>query len=121
MKSYDLDIKEEDILVKVYRLTANAAQQRGDALRVATEDNKDMLLQFLDSGKRVVEAAMGRYGTGGISYSMPENWEYKEELENRVNGFLADYVMACWIALSAEVETPVVDLMPILNKRKKPI
>lgn len=134
MKTYTLDIKEDDILVSVYRKTANAAQQRADALHVATEDNKDILMQFLESGKRLVEAALGRYGNGMeypiengveqpsvLKYSMPASWDFEDDINERVDKFLADYVTASWYALTAEVELPVIELMSILNKRKKPL
>lgn len=120
MKSYEVNIVEKDIFDAVYNITANAAAQRGDALRVATEDNKAILEEFLEKGKALVSAALGRYGNG-LEYSMPANWDWKEEVDERVNKFLADYVTASWYALTAEVELPVIELMSILNKRKKPI
>jgi hypothetical protein len=56
-----------------------------------------------------------------LKYSMPENWDWKDELDERVNAFLADYITASWMGLTAEVTMPVLELMSILNKRKKPI
>jgi hypothetical protein len=134
MKNYEVAIDKEKIYKAVYNITANAAAQRGDALRVATEDNDILLDEFLEKGKKLVEAALGRYGNGieypiengvklpsVLKYSMPENWDWKDELDERVNAFLADYITALWMGLTAEVTMPVLELMSILNKRKKPI
>ena len=120
MKGYTVDIKDS-VLTNVYRRTANAAQQRGDGIRVATADNEGMLNQFLASGLRIVEAALGRYGNGGMNYSMPENWNYASDIDERVNKFLEDYITACWFGLATQVELPTLELMSILNKRSKPI
>ena len=120
MKNYEVAIDKEKIYKAVYNVTANAAAQRGDGLRVATEDNKELLEEFLEKGKELVSAALGRYGNG-LQYSMPNNWDWKEELDERVNAFLADYITASWMGLTAEVTMPVAELMSILNKRKKPI
>ena len=134
MKSYKVNIVEEDIFDAVYNITANAAAQRADALHVATEDNKRILVQFLENGKRVVEAALGRYGCGieysvvdgveqpsVLKYRMPASWDFEDEVNERVNKFLVDYIVASWMGLAAEVTMPVPELMSILNKRKKPI
>lgn len=120
MKNYEVAIDKEKIYKAVYNVTANAAAQRGDGLRVATEDNDILLDEFLEKGKELVSAALGRYGNG-LQYSMPNNWDWKEELDERVNAFLADYITASWMGLTAEVTMPVAELMSILNKRKKPI
>jgi hypothetical protein len=134
MKNYEVAIDKEKIYKAVYNITANAAVQRGDAAHVATEDNKLILQEFLEKGKALVSAALGRYGNGieypiengvklpsVLKYSMPENWDWKDELDERVNAFLADYITALWMGLTAEVTMPVLELMSILNKRKKPI
>lgn len=120
MKSYEVNIVEGDIFDAVYNITANAAAQRGDAAHVATEDNKIILEEFLEEGKVVVAAALGRYGNG-LKYSMPDNWDYKKEVDEKVQAFLVDYVVARWMGLTAQVEMPVLDLMSILNKRNKPL
>ena len=120
MKSYKIQIVEDDIFDTVYNITANAAVQRGDAARVSTEDNKAILQEFLTEGKEVVSAALGRYGNG-LDYSMPDNWDYKDEIDKRVNAFLVDYVLTSWMGLVAQVEKPVLELKQILNKRNKPI
>ena len=134
MKNYEVAIEKEKIYKAVYNITANAAAQRGDGLHVATEDNKDILMQFLESGKRLVEAALGRYGNGMeypiengvehpsvLKYSMPASWGFEDEVNERVNKFLVDYIVASWMGLTAEVTMPMPELMSILNKRKKPI
>ena len=120
MKSYEVNIVEEDIFDAVYNITANAAAQRGDALHVATEDNKGVLVEFLEKGKTVVATALGRYGNG-LKYSMPESWDFEDEVNERVNKFLVDYIVASWMGLAAEIELPALELITILNKRKKPI
>lgn len=120
MKNYKVKIVEEDILDAVYNITANAAAQRGDAAHVATEDNKEILQEFLTEGKEVVSAALGRYGNG-LEYSMPANWDFEDEVNKRVNAFLVDYVLTSWMGLTAEVTMPVLELTSILNKRNKPI
>ena len=120
MKSYKVNIVEEDIFDAVYNITANAAAQRGDALHVATEDNKAILEEFLKKGKVLVAAALGRYGNG-LKYSMPASWDFEDEVNERVNKFLVDYIVASWMGLAAEIELPILELITILNKRKKPI
>lgn len=134
MKNHKVKIVEEDIFDAVYNITANAAAQRGDALRVATEDNKAILEEFLEMGKVLVAAALGRYGNGieypiedgveqqsVLKYSMPASWGFEDEVNERVNKFLVDYIVASWMGLTAEVTMPVLELTSILNKRNKPI
>lgn len=120
MKNYEVTINEEGIYTAVYNITANAAVQRGDAAHVATEDNKGVLKEFLEKGKAFIGPALGRYGSG-LKYSMPASWSFKDEIDERVNAFLVDYVMASWVGLVAEVEKPVLELLSILNKRNKPL
>ena len=120
MNTYEVKIVKEDIFDAVYNITANAAAQRGDGLRVATEDNKELLEEFLEKGKELVSAALGRYGKG-LKYSMPPNWDFEDEVNERVSKFLVDYMVASWMGLAAEVSMPVLDLKIILNKRNKPL
>ena len=120
MKNYEVAIEKEKIYKAVYNITANAAAQRGDGLRVATEDNKAILEEFLEKGKALVSAALGRYGNG-LKYSMPASWGFEDEVNERVNKFLVDYIVASWMGLTAEVTMPMPELMSILNKRKNPI
>jgi hypothetical protein len=129
MKSYEVNIVEKDIFDAVYRLTANAAAQRGDALAVATEDNKDMLQQFLTEGFKLIERAFGRYYAGTMRYSMPENWpNLKKEVDELVEEGLANYMLAKWYELNGSGEKymavfseVLTNIANILNKREKPI
>jgi hypothetical protein len=135
MKQYSISIKEEDkdgkegILTKVYRLTANAAVQRGDAQAVATEDNKDMLQQFKDEGFKLLERAFGRYYVGNGGYSMPSNWpNMSEEINEQVETGLVNYILAKWYELNgtgdkymAVFSEVLTNIAKILNKREKPI
>ena len=135
MKKYAITLQEEDkdgkesILTKVYRLTANAAVQRGDALRVATEDNKDMLQQFMTEGLKLIERAFGRYYTGTMKYSMPENWpNMREDINEQVETGLVNYILAKWYELNgtgdkymAVFSEVLTNIANILNKREKPI
>lgn len=125
---YIWDMKNESIKIKdtvfadVYRMTANAAKSRGDDKFVATEDDIDLLKQFETEGKVILDRALGRYGIGSLKYSVPENWDFSEEVNDLASVFMAEYLVARWMALGGnEVALPVIDLMPILNKRKKPI
>lgn len=134
MKNYAITLQEEDkngkegILTKVYRLTANAAVQRGDALRVATEDNKDMLTQFINEGKRLLNDALGRYSTGDLDYSMPENWpDRSSDIDDLSESFLVNYSIAKWYELNGTGERfissaneALEEIVDILGKRTKP-
>ena len=134
MNQYSISIKEDDeggkegILTKVYRLTANAAVQRGDALRVATADNKDMLTQFINEGKRFLNDALGRYSTGDLGYSMPENWpDRSSDINDLGESFLVNYSIAKWYELNGTGERfissaneALEEIARILNKRIKP-
>ena len=68
MKQYR--INTGNVAEEVYRLTANAAVQRGDAQAVATKDNEDLINVFIEDGKKLLEKALGRYSTGNLGYSM---------------------------------------------------
>ena len=106
MKSYEVNIVEKDIFDAVYRLTANAAVQRGDALAVATEDNKDMLQQFMAEGLKLIERAFGRYYTGTMKYSMPDNWpDMREDINEQVETGLVNYILAKWYELNGTGES----------------
>lgn len=120
MNVHEVKVERNLIYEDVYNVTANAAVQRGDALRVATDDNAEILDVFLDKGTVLVEMALGRYGKG-LNYSMPDNWNFEDEINRKVHRFLVDFVVASWMGLTTEVQLPVLDLMPILNKREKPI
>ncbi len=132
MKTYDVEIIEDgknSLYEKVYRLTANAAVQRGDAKAVATEDNKDMLQQFATEGFKLMERAFGRYYKGEMKYSMPENWpNMKKEINEQVETGLVNYILAKWYELNgagdkymAAFSEVLTNIANILNKREKPI
>lgn len=128
MKQYSISIKEENVLKEIYRLTANAAVQRGDAQHVATEDNKDILLRFIAEGARLLEKAIGRYSTGGTGYSMPENWpDRSSDIDGLSESFLVNYSIAKWYELNGTGERfissaneALEEIARILNKRIKP-
>lgn len=135
MKKYAITLQEEDkdgkegILTKVYRLTANAAVQRGDALRVATADNKDMLTQFINEGKRSLDDALGRYSTGDLGYSMPENWpDRKADIDKMAENYLVNITLAKWYELTGagdkfreEAAVALEFIVFTLNIRNKPL
>ena len=135
MKQYAITLQDEDkdgkegILTKVYRLTANAAVQRGDALRVATADNKDMLTQFINEGKRSLNDALGRYSTGDLGYSMPENWpDRTADIDKMAENYLVNIALAKWYELTGtgdkfreEAAGALESIVFTLNKRNKPL
>lgn len=126
MKQYT--ITTGDIATEVYRLTANAAVQRGDAQAVATEDNEDLINVFIEDGKKLLEKALGRYSTGGLGYSMPENWaDRSEDINGHADTFLKNYVLAKWYELNGTGERYIAManealecIVTILGKRTKP-
>lgn len=127
MKQYT--IETGDVATEVYRLTANAAVQRGDAQAVATEDNGDLINVFIEDGKKLLEKALGRYSTGGLGYSMPENWtDRSEDINGHADTFLKNYVLSKWYELNGTGErfTAMANealecIVSILEKRTKPL
>lgn len=127
MKQYT--IETGDIATEVYRLTANAAVQRGDAQAVATEDNGDLINVFIEDGKKLLEKALGRYSTGDLGYSMPENWmDRSEDINGHADAFLKNYVLSKWYELNGTGErfTAMANealecIVSILEKRTKPL
>lgn len=127
MKQYT--IETGDIATEVYRLTANAAVQRGDAQAVATEDNGDLINVFIEDGKKLLEKALGRYSTGDLGYSMPENWmDRSEDINGHADTFLKNYVLAKWYELNGTGERFIAManealecIVSILEKRMKPL
>ena len=117
------------VFESVYRLTANAAVQRGDAQAVATEDNKDMLQQFKDEGFKLLERAFGRYYAGDGKYSMPSNWpNLSADINALAEKAIANYILAKWYELNgtgdkymAVFSEVLTNIANILNKREKPI
>ena len=135
MKQYEIEITlvdepdKESIATAVYRLTANAAVQRGDAQAVATEDNGDLINVFIEDGKKLLEKALGRYSTGDLGYSMPENWKDRsEDINGHADTFLKNYVLAKWYELNGTGERYIAManealecIVSILEKRTKPL
>lgn len=106
MKEYSVDIDKEDILTEVYRLSANAAKERGDVLHVATADNADVVERLLAEGMGPLVATFGRYFLEyigwQIKFSMPENWSerLKDAIEENCRVFLINFTLGRWFALS---------------------
>lgn len=135
MKQYEIEITlvdepdKESIATAVYRLTANAAVQRGDAQAVATEDNGDLINVFIEDGKKLLEKALGRYSTGDLGYSMPENWmDRSEDINGHADAFLKNYVLSKWYELNGTGERFIAManealecIVSILEKRTKPL
>lgn len=132
MKPYNINIIEDNILKGVYRLTANAAVQRGDAQHVATVDNKDMLSQFIGEGEKLLKKALGRYSTGGedgvLGYSMPDEWPERDaEVTSLAEVFLTNYAIAKWYELNGTgdrflnvANEALGEIGVLLGKRNKP-
>ena len=129
MKSFEVNISDDVVLMGVYRLTANAAVQRGDAQHVASVDNEDMLSQFLGEGKRVLAKSFGRYSAGGLGYSMPDEWpDRSADIDSLAGVFLTNYVIAKWFELNGTgdrflnvANETLSEIVVILSQRKKPI
>ena len=127
MKQYT--IETGDVATEVYRLTANAAVQRGDAQAVATEDNGDLINVFIEDGKKLLEKALGRYSTGDLGYSMPENrMDRREDINGHADTFLKNYVLSKWYELNGTGERFIAManealecIVSILEKRTKPL
>lgn len=130
MKSYSVLIDYEELCEVVYRITANAAKERGDALHVATEEDKDLIEGFFSAAMPALRTAFGKYLTGGsISYSMPENWSNDElTVGYCCTEYLVDVALARWFEMSGVANAymnaargAIEALVLCLNKRKKPI
>lgn len=129
MRDYSITVEDNNIHTEVYRITANAAQQRGDAQNVATEDNADLVDKFIFDGKKLLEKALGRYSTGGLNFSMPENWpDRTADVNGNAEVFLKNYALAKWFELNgtgerflAMANEALEIIATILNKRDKPI
>lgn len=126
MTEYAISVTDS-VFESVYRLTANAAVQRGDAQAVATEDNKDMLQQFKDEGFKLLEKAFGRYYVGGGKYSMPSNWpDLSTDINTLAEKAITNYILAKWYELNGAGESfhkivnETIDIIAlILGKRVK--
>jgi hypothetical protein len=130
MRSYSVLIDYPELCEVVYRITANAAKERGDALHVATEEDKDLIEGFFSAAMPALRTAFGKYLTGGsISYSMPENWSNDElTVGYCCTEYLVDVALARWFEMSGVANAymnaargAIEALVLCLNKRKKPI
>lgn len=105
MTEYTISVTDS-VFESVYRLTANAAVQRGDAQAVATEDNKDMLQQFKDEGFKLLEKAFGRYYVGDGKYSMPSNWpNLSADINALAEKAVTNFILAKWYELNGAGES----------------
>lgn len=133
MRSYSVLIDYSELCVEVFRITANAAKERGDALHVATEEDKDLIESFFSAAMPALRTAFGRFLEGvddaGFKYLMPENWKVDEEtVKECCNGFLVSIALAKWFELSGiangyvnAAQVAMEALRLCLNMRKKPI
>lgn len=133
MKEYSVDLNLSKRAEDVYRLTANAAKERGDADHVATEDNADMVNRLFAGAMPMLKMAFGRYfvtsNNGVVTYCMPENWKVNEDaVAECCAEFLANYGVAKWFELSGTgdrfiqaANDALEGLNQFLNKRIKPI
>lgn len=128
MKPFNINISDDVVLKGVYRLTANAAVQRGDAQHVASVDNEGMLLQFMGEGKGVLAKSLGRYSAGELRYSMPDEWpDRSADINSLAEVFLTNYVIAKWFELNGTgdrflnvANEALNEIVTILGKRVKP-
>lgn len=133
MRSYTVTIDKDALCVEVFRITANAAKERGDALHAATEEDKDLIEGFFSAAMPALRAGFGRFlegeENGGIGYSMPENWKVDEvTVRYCCTEFLTNYALARWYELSGvangcmnAANAALEALRLCLNMRKKPI
>lgn len=129
MKEIAVNINKSEILTAIKRITANAAQQRGDGLHVATDDDEDLLNGFYDEVVGEIVVLLSRYASEGFVFTMPENWDVSLEasLAKRVNDAVVFGVLAKWYSLSGEsiygsmFEGTIEEIIAVLDKRVKPV
>ena len=133
MRSYSVVINNSMLCEEVFRITANAAKERGDALHAATEEDKALIEGFIAGAMPVLRTAFGRFIDGaanvGIGYSMPENWKVDVvTVSYCCNEFLTNYALARWYELSGvangcmnAANAALEALRLCLGKRVKPI
>lgn len=129
MKEIAVNINKSEILTAIKRITANAAQQRGDGLHVATDDDEDLLDGFYDEVVGEIVVLLSRYASEGFVFTMPENWDVSLEasLAKRVNDAVVFGVLAKWYSLSGEsiygsmFEGTIEEIIAVLDKRVKPV
>lgn len=129
MKEITVNIDKSEILTAIKRITANAAQQRGDGLHVATDDNEDLLDGFYDEVVGEIVVLLSRYASEGFVFTMPENWDVslQTSLAKRMNDAVTFGVLAKWYSLSGEsiygsmFEGTIEEIIAVLDKRVKPV
>lgn len=134
MKVYSVNLDLEERAKDVYRLTANAAKERGDADHVATEDNAEMVNRILNAAMPMLKMAFGRFFVSSseenIKYSMPENWVADNEAVSECCAeYITNYAVAKWFELSggtgdrfAQAANDALEAINLfLYKRVKPI
>ena len=131
MKEVRADIKDSEVLVEVKRLSANAAQQRGDALHVATDDNDALLAGFFGEVQNEIVMVLSKYAKedSGIVFTLPDNWDSALEgvLKKRVKDAFVFGVLAKWFLLANEsvystmFKGCIDEIHEVLNKRIRPV
>lgn len=134
MKMFDVKIAYTDVATAVMMVTANAAQQRGDAAHIATEDNDSLLkLMFAEVGCEV-SALLSKYASSTIttdadfSFSLAENWDdaLEDALKRRLKDVFVYGVLARWYTLSGDsvygamFQGGIDEIVKMVNKRVKP-
>lgn len=137
MKRYSISVGINDIATEVYRVTANAAVERGDAAHVATEDNEGMVERFVIAALPVLRGAIGRYdarveyagGNVEVDITLPDNWRgTAEELKAACMEYLIHMAVAGWYELAGTADRNInaanvalSGLGIILDRRTKPV
>lgn len=131
-----LTISYNTVATEVYRLTANAARERGEQLHIATEDNELMVYRFIEEGGNALANAFGRYleeamiatTSMTIDYAMPTGWKWNEEVKEAAEMFLTNYAIAKWYEMAGTGErflkaadAAIVCVKNLLDKRIKPV
>ena len=133
MRIYSVLFDYSALCDAVFRISANAAKERGDALHAATEEDKALIEGFIAGAMPALRTAFGRFvdgeENGGIGYSMPENWKVDEvTVRYCCTEFLTNYALARWYELSGvangcmnAANAALEALRLCLGKRVKPI
>lgn len=129
-----ISISYSDICNRLFLLTAQAELQRGDEKLVATEDNADVLQDFVKQGVPMLDAAVKLYGGAAIenngvalSLEMPSNWpNCTAQLEEAAEAFLVAFALGAWyaqagVSYDGGAASYIAAISDILNRRKKPL
>lgn len=130
MKRIDVSIDKGAVLDDVKRLSANAAQQRGDALHVATDDDAEVLDRFFERVEDEIVMFFAPYAKDGLVFCMPESWDdaLTESLKRGLKNAFVSGVLSKWYLL-AGVDSVYLgmfagsmeDIKRLLDSRKKPL